>query len=323
MRVDIMRNSIRKLLNLPLGRKQTYAFDRTPLERAFAHVFQPLFFFAFLMLALLNAGSPEAQMGITIAAAASLTFIERLFPKREDWRPTVGNTIEEVLVFTAVTFVVWDPLVRGAYTEYVTPHFDGLRKILGLGTFWPNEWSLIARVLLAWLLGDFVWYWLHRAEHEIPGVWKASGHIVHHSPKKLGALTTFVNHPIEFPILYFTSIFVPGLFGAGLEEMMALATLQSVQSFCAHSNLALKPIPVFHWLFSSPEYHHRHHSPTLEENNSNYGCYIIIFDRLFGTFVHETKQLPAGIGPNEIPLVDKFLLPVKVPVEVQQQRSGI
>ena len=50
-----------------------------------------------------------------------------------------------------------------------------------------------------------------------------------------------------------------------------------------HANLPLRA-GVYGWFFTAAEYHHAHHSTNLAQSNCNYGCNVIIWDRIFGTF---------------------------------------
>ena len=51
-----------------------------------------------------------------------------------------------------------------------------------------------------------------------------------------------------------------------------------------------------------------------DESNTNYGCSAIIWDRIFGTFL-DTRISEAGTGPTEPSLWQKFLMPIKEPVD--------
>ncbi len=52
----------------------------------------------------------------------------------------------------------------------------------------------------------------------------------------------------------------------------------------------------------------------MAESNTNYGCSAIVWDRLFGTFA-DSRTAEAGIGPTEPTLWQKFLMPVREPLD--------
>ena len=65
-------------------------------------------------------------------------------------------------------------------------------------------------------------------------------------------------------------------------------------------------------LFTTNRYHVHHHSRVLEESNTNYGCAIILWDRLFGTYSNGVTT-ETGTGPTEPSLWQKFQMPFVEP----------
>ena len=67
---------------------------------------------------------------------------------------------------------------------------------LGLD-IWPTQWPLVAQAVLALFCSEFIWYWLHRAEHASQWLWRLSAHGSHHAFQNLGAINAGVNHPLK------------------------------------------------------------------------------------------------------------------------------
>ena len=82
-------------------------------------------------------------------------------------------------------------------------------------------------------------------------------------------------------------------------------------SFFGHTNLDLNTRGIG-WVFTTNRYHVHHHSRVLEESNTNYGCAVILWDRIFGTFA-DAPTRDTGIGDTEPSLIGKLLLPFKQP----------
>ena len=63
-----------------------------------------------------------------------------------------------------------------------------------------------------------------------------------------------------------------------------------------HSNLPLKSLPVYDWIFATAPQHHVHHAVDRKHSDTNYGCQIILWDRVFGTYCgdEEVGQIGAG-----------------------------
>jgi sterol desaturase/sphingolipid hydroxylase (fatty acid hydroxylase superfamily) len=79
----------------------------------------------------------------------------------------------------------------------------------------------------------------------------------------------------------------------------------------AHANLDLNTRGIG-WVFTTNRYHQHHHSRVPEESNTNYGCAVILWDRIFGTF-SDAPTDATGIGETEPSLRGKVLLPFRQP----------
>ena len=91
------------------------------------------------------------------------------------------------------------------------------------------------------------------------------------------------------------------------DEMIAVSAVFGMFSGkFNHSNLPLKSLPVYDWIFATAPQHHVHHSLNRRQSDSNYGCYIILWDRVFGTYCgdesSDVKQVGAG---KAVPLTIK------------------
>jgi sterol desaturase/sphingolipid hydroxylase (fatty acid hydroxylase superfamily) len=252
----------------------------------------------------------EIHLVVLIAVQTLLAALERRFPARRDWRQ--GRREKLANVALVVGFTVFAGAAAGLYRVGLAQPLRELRASLGLDV-WPAGWPLPARVLLAFLLSELVWYWLHRSEHRFGLLWRASGHGVHHSFARLNAINFNTNHPLEALLIVLPITLVALLLGAG-EEAGAASLLVVVNASIVHSNLELNSRGIG-WLFTTNRYHFRHHSRVFEQSNTNYGCAAIVWDRLFGTFADgPTREL--GIGPTEPGLWQKLLLPVRPPGDV-------
>jgi sterol desaturase/sphingolipid hydroxylase (fatty acid hydroxylase superfamily) len=308
----------RRVLSLPTARATTTSLDGSRWQRAFAIGFHPVY----LGLAIVACSVLRTRhlLPVFLGSVALLATLERLLPMRADFRPTVKDTLVDVFVFLLLTMYVWGPLSGSVMGEYM-PAVRRFSRSFELAQIWPTEWPRAARVGLVWLLSDFIWYWVHRAEHEWKHAWQITGHMFHHAPKKTSAFTTFTNHPIELPIVAAT-VALPILLGARGSDVIYFNTLSTIQNMIVHCNIALRPMPIFALVFGTPQYHRRHHSVDKGENNSNYGCMLILYDRLFGTFVDEVKDYETGVGSRELTLVEKFLIPLRLPAWQKQEYAA-
>jgi len=85
----------------------------------------------------------------------------------------------------------------------------------------------------------------------------------------------------------------------GFNPMMILTmgSLATIYGFWTHTEYINK-LGVLEYIFVTPSHHRVHHGKYDEYIDHNYANVFIIWDRLFGTFVPEGKQVTYGIKHN-------------------------
>lgn len=239
--------------------------------------------------------------------------LEYRWPARPEWvhAPRYKGALVGVFILTYLFGLFFaDP----ANAATVNAALSELRENLGLD-IWPTQWPLVAQAVLALFCSEFIWYWLHRAEHASQWLWRLSAHGSHHAFQNLGAINAGANHPLEILlVLALPSAIVELLFGAGAAvggSYLLLLTL----AFLAHSNLDLNS-KVIGWLFTTNRHHIHHHSVKIDESNTNFGCAVILWDRVFGTF-QDAYTVQTGTGPTQPSLWNIFLMPLREPEDTQ------
>jgi sterol desaturase/sphingolipid hydroxylase (fatty acid hydroxylase superfamily) len=163
---------------------------------------------------------------------------------------------------------------------------------------WLPQWRLIdarplgtaAGAAIGYLCITFVFYWWHRARHEIPLLWRWL-HQVHHSPVRIEVLTSFYKHPLEIlinAVLLSSILYV--LVGLDPATAAVVTAIAGVGELFYHWNLRTP-----HWLgylFQRPEAHRRHHQRNY--HRANYSD-LPLWDLLFGTF-DNPRQTPQHCG---------------------------
>ena len=162
------------------------------------------------------------------------------------------------------------------------------------------------------VFSDFTRYWLHRFLHTIPFLWEF--HKVHHSAKVLTPITFYRVHPIEnflFGLRYSLSVgFVTGIFVYFFGAMIDIYAVVGVNVFLfvfsvfganlRHSHVPFSyPKILENWLMS-PKQHQIHHS--RKHFDKNYGGFISIWDKMFGTlkFSNEVLVMKFGLRKNQM-----------------------
>lgn len=159
-----------------------------------------------------------------------------------------------------------------------------------LATFLLKRWW---EWVVLFLCFEFLYYWHHRLEHTCRWLWAT--HRVHHSPEHLtfsGAYRLGWTSFISGIFLFFMPLVWLGFTPLVVFEMY---TASLVFQFWLHTDLIPKLGP-FDLFLNTPSNHRVHHAINSEYINANYGAALIIFDRLFGTYVSERNDLPCRYG---------------------------
>jgi sterol desaturase/sphingolipid hydroxylase (fatty acid hydroxylase superfamily)/Arc/MetJ-type ribon-helix-helix transcriptional regulator len=163
---------------------------------------------------------------------------------------------------------------------------------------WEHRVSTVelnsALMVLAFFIGhEFCYYWYHRASHRIRFFWAA--HAVHHSPNQL-TLSAAYRLGVTGRLAG-TDLFYAPLVWLGVRPEVVLLTL--LINFLYQYWLHTTWIPKCGWLeyvFNTPSSHRVHHASNVEYLDANYGGVLIIFDRLFGTYLQERADVPCRYG---------------------------
>ena len=143
------------------------------------------------------------------------------------------------------------------------------------------------------LLQDFCYYWFHRAHHRIRYMW--ASHVVHHSSQHLNLSTAF-RQSFTYPLSGMWLFWVPiVLIGFEPELVLGSVLLSLAYQFFIHTQV-IKTLGPLEWIFNTPSHHRVHHARNPEYIDKNYAGVLIIWDRLFGTFVKERNDIEIDYG---------------------------
>ncbi|MDY7577769.1 sterol desaturase family protein [Herbaspirillum sp. RTI4] len=151
-------------------------------------------------------------------------------------------------------------------------------------------WGTTAGWILAVLLFDFCDYWLHRMGHVNALMWAA--HAVHHQSQDFNFSTALRQ---ESTVVFIGWIFyLPmALLGVPPEQFAIAGLIVLVYQFWIHTEHVGK-LGWFDKVFSSPSNHRVHHAVNDHYLDKNYGGMLIIWDRMFGTFMEEKEPCVYG-----------------------------
>ena len=181
----------------------------------------------------------------------------------------------------------------------------------------PAYWiEALALFVAGLIVADMLLYWVHRAQHHFPWLWKF--HAVHHSQQDLDVLHG-ITHPVE-ATLNFTLATIPAalLVRVDASQIFLFATVFSLQPLIIHMRgpIHLGPLRI---LLCDNRYHFIHHSRDPADFNSNFAVRFPFIDRLFGTYRSPRPHLPeTGLADRAPPAnLRQYALaswPAKTPV---------
>lgn len=153
----------------------------------------------------------------------------------------------------------------------------------------PQAWWVW---LLAFVLYDFCYYWLHRLGHERNVLWAA--HSVHHQSEEYN-LTTALRQTSSGFIFSWLFYLPLALLGVPPLVFITVASLNLLYQFWVHTRHIPK-LGWLEWVFITPSNHRVHHAQNPVYLDRNYGGVFILWDRLFGTFKEEDPAEPVVFG---------------------------
>lgn len=147
---------------------------------------------------------------------------------------------------------------------------------------------------LLWLAEDFTFYWYHRASHRVRFMW--ADHVNHHSSQHYN-LSTALRQPV-IEMLWVWVLWLPLVWiGFHPVAVALMAGLNLLYQFWIHTE-SVHRIGVFERFMNTPSHHRAHHGSNPEYIDKNYGGWLIVWDKLFGTFAPETVPVRYGLVKN-------------------------
>jgi len=243
---------------------------------------------------------------LPVASFLLLLFLQSILPKRRLSISDTSRVLHNILLFVVNTAImrIAIPLTLISVAVWSAQTNFGLFNLINL----PSIVVLLACVILL----DLAVYWQHVATHHFPLLWRL--HKVHHADHEMDVTTSIRFHPIELLLsLAYKSVFV-ALLGAPVIAVIVFELLLFIGPAFNHSNLSLNASldKMLRWVIATPDVHRSHHSTIIAEQNTNYGFFLIWWDKLFGTYTQNPSaghlDMPIGLSDEKIERVDQMLI---------------
>ena len=150
----------------------------------------------------------------------------------------------------------------------------------------------VAQFVLMVLVSDFTQYWVHRAFHAVPLLWRF--HAVHHSAEQMDWLAGSRLHLVDIAVtrgLTYVPIYVLGFAN---RRWWRTSIFVSAQATFIHANVRFE-WRWLRWILATPRFHHWHHAAEPEAVDTNFAVHLPVLDVLFGT-AYLPDRWPSAYG---------------------------
>lgn len=148
-------------------------------------------------------------------------------------------------------------------------------------------------IILAFVIGDFKYYWKHRFFHTMRYWWMS--HNVHHSSERYN-IATALRQPWTNHIGLHVLIGIPMVL-IGFHPLLVgfAGGLNLLYQYWIHTETIDRMPKWFEAIMNTPSHHRVHHGINPKYLDANYAGTFIVWDKMFGTFVEEQETPTYGL----------------------------
>ena len=224
-----------------------------------------------------------------IAYCAVFVPLERLFARRPEqgvlrngWRTDLVYFFLSALLVQVTTLLTMMP----AMTLFSWAASADIQRTV-------SSWPFLVQFAAILVLTDFVQYWVHRAFHRVPLLWRF--HRIHHSVDVMDWLAGSRLHLVDVAVTRALTYVPIYLLGFAEPPLFAYVAFVSIQATFIHANVRFRFGPL-RWVLATPQFHHWHHGAEREAIDKNFAVHLPVLDRLFGTCHLPGDRWPASYG---------------------------
>lgn len=224
-----------------------------------------------------------------MAYSAVFIPLERLFARlpeqgvfRRHWRTDLVYFFLSALLLQVTTLLT----MRPAMTLFAWAASADVQRVVAAQPF-------VVQFAAILFLTDLVQYWIHRAFHRVPLLWRF--HRIHHSADVMDWLAGSRLHLVDVAVtrgLTYVPIYVLGFAEAPLYAYVAFV---SIQATFIHANVRFRFGPL-RWVLATPQFHHWHHGAEREAVDRNFAVHLPLLDLAFGTCHLPKDRWPSSYG---------------------------
>jgi sterol desaturase/sphingolipid hydroxylase (fatty acid hydroxylase superfamily) len=226
---------------------------------------------------------------------------------RRGWRVDLAHYIANHLFSGLVVVLLFIP------AEALEQHFS----MASVQTY-VSALPLVVQVLLIMFLTDLAQYWVHRAFHQVPLLWRF--HKIHHSVEKMDWLAGSRLHLVDVLISRSLSLIPMVVLGFSNQAINLYLPLLALQAVFIHCNLKFE-FASLQKIIATPKFHHWHHTSDPDCTDKNFSVTFPVFDVLFNTFYSPRSKWPENYGLTGEFIEERYLSHCLSPFRPAQERS--
>ena len=237
--------------------------------------------------------------------------LEQRFEAVSAWLTAI-DTFSSLFLGLALLGILYDFIRKKRYSykevkaNLIIGAVNSLLNMTGYGmifilTLWLSEQIAITKIptntytwIMALILADFSYYWMHRIEHRVRFLWAI--HAVHHSSTEFDLTTGLRLAWLES--LFEWVFFVPMiLLGFDLVQVVVSILLVVAYQTWIHTE-HIKKLGWLDKIVNTPANHRVHHGSNPHYIDKNFGGILMLWDKFFGTYQAEDEQVNYGLTKN-------------------------
>lgn len=172
---------------------------------------------------------------------------------------------------------------------------NAMVKTITIGALlWAQQYQLtvipitISSIIICFILDDLRFYTHHRICHRLRWMWGM--HVTHHSSERLSLAVAlrqgWTKHFTGTMMLKIPLV----LIGFDPWLIIVCGVVNASYQFFLHTDTVKKLPRWYEFIFNTPSHHRVHHGKNPQYLDANYAGTLIIWDRMFGTFVEEDNN---------------------------------
>lgn len=175
---------------------------------------------------------------------------------------------------------------------------DVLMRMIGMGMLmfcFQHSFYSVDRPWLYWslclVLQDFSFWLMHYIDHSVRLFWAV--HVTHHSSEKFN-LTVGLRSSLLEPLYRFLYFMPIALLGFKPQDILLMFSMTQLYGIFIHTQYVGK-LGFLEKIFATPSNHRVHHGKNIKYLDRNMGMFLIIWDKLFGTYQQEEEEVRYGL----------------------------